>query len=202
NAAARPAASDVPPPTIKLPAPPRPQTPAASANSVPPPPAGPIPPPPAPVKQVGSLLQATPVAPRPGTSSKTADQSKNATASRPGAPANDEAAPWDKLPSETDDPSARADTPRSGRRAQTLEAEKNRRRLYLIMAAVGGGVLLVIGVILWLVLRNGDKEQEPDKDRTTEISKGPVVRYVGPGERYKSVREALAQHRAGDATLV
>jgi serine/threonine protein kinase len=99
---------------------------------------------------------------------------------------------WDQLNSDTEDPSARADTTPSSKRrgvsateAKARETERRKlRRIFVVVALFG---LLVLGVFFWLFFFRGGA--------------GPTSRphlLVGKSQHYGSVMRALDEAMAGD----
>src|SRR5262249_27451196 len=119
------------------------------------------------------------------------------------APA-EEAVVWEQFAVDTDDLTAHLDTASAGgkrkpRLAQSLEADRTRRRLYLIMGIVGLAVALVLGFVIWRVLTGDNTGQQPRHDGKQRQA---TTFYVGPDAENSSINGILNKLRPGDTVIV
>lgn len=191
-------------PAPKPAAPPPPATtPSAKPAPVPAPPAvapampAPAPAPPVPAAapgparpSVNSLLQATPVAPKPApVQAITETPPENAPS-------------WEQIATDTADITGQLDTPatRSRKRLSlTKESGQNRLKIYLLITLLGIG-LIAAGIVAWLMI-NKQKDSDKDDDDKTKSVRATTL-YVGDGEKYDTVSAAMAAAEAGDTIVV
>jgi len=108
---------------------------------------------------------------------------------------------WERLTSDTDNPTARADTSVYGPRSQISTAGQFRRHPYFwYFVAAGIFLLLVLIGVLWTIYR-GSTEQKAGSP-----SRGPRVLYVtaqkDKPDSFSSISEALPRARPGDRIVV
>jgi len=122
----------------------------------------------------------------------------------------EERAPWDNLSPDTEDLTAKADTaPRSGRKgrdsARKLAKEsgtllKPGSRKWLLITAVGGGVLLIALIVgLYLAFSGGSTASNSTEPSATPAA---TTHIVMKGTGVELVADALKKARAGDRILV
>src|SRR5207245_2569844 len=105
----------------------------------------------------------------------------------------EEAAPWEHLAGDTNDATARLDTDRAGgssRRShinQSREAAQARRRLILILGILGGVVVVLVGLVLWLALRG----KSGGSGKPSNFERPRATLTVGPDGDYRTIAEAL-----------
>jgi hypothetical protein len=139
-------------------------------------------------------VQATPAAPRPASPQQAATITP--------APA-EEAVVWEQFAVDTDDLTAHLDTGPTGakrkpRLAQSLEADRTRRRLYLIMG-VALTLALAGGLIVWFVLTRNQSTTPPKHDGKQRQA---MTFHVGPDAEYQSINALLNKLRPGDTVIV
>ncbi len=201
-------------------APPRPATPAPP--TIPSAPAAKAPPSPAPVVSpqpataaaaepgskapVRPALSPVPLRPTPAPARQSA-----AAVQAPAAPLEEEAASWEKLVSDTEDPTAQLDTtPRSGgmsgRRSGGLRNGSgghslqippvSNRRLWVVIGAATGAVALIVGLITCIAVALSS----PPKLQPGPIQREPL--RVDPNstdeKSFKTIQQAINQAKAGE----
>jgi serine/threonine protein kinase len=165
--------------TASVPVSPRPRVPAS--------PAGP-----------GSDLQPTLVAPR-------LQARPNAAPAAPPAP-DEESLPWERLTSDTDDPSAKVDTsPRSSHKNLTpsrnraavrtwMRTATDRKRLWLVITVVSLVIVAGLGYLVWKVVFHNPKK--PAVRLPLRVNK------EGQEGQFKTIKQALNRAKAGDLIVV
>ncbi len=152
-------------------------------------------------------------APAAAVTTGTASGMQPTVVSRPnGKPAaaptrDDDSIPWERLASDTDDPTARADTaPRSSRKNLSssrsrlagrsgVHAAQDRRRLLLVVAVVSVAVLASLAFLYWKFIVNQQPKTHPGRPPLRVNKAGP------PGE-FKTIQEALSKAVRGDRIVV
>jgi hypothetical protein len=135
----------------------------------------------------------------------TANPPKPAAAVVQPAREEDDSPVWDQLAPETEEHAAHAQTtPKSGNRSASFKkllpgsvhADKDRRKMWLVVGIVGAVVTLGIVVICLIAFHKSNDPARSDNKAGSGTVRGPLV--VSKNGDIRSVRQALLQAASGD----
>jgi hypothetical protein len=136
---------------------------------------------------------------------RTRPNSRTAVAPEPQPAADEESAPWEKLTTDTDDPSAKVNTaPRSSRKGVSrspsrssskslVQPAEDRKRLWWV---VGGVTVLVLALLLLAWWKFGGS-RTPKSARVIKVNKA-----AGQAGDFRTIKEALEKAEGGDRIVV